>query len=242
MTDASLSLNGQRVVVIGGGSGIGFAVAELAHEVGAEVVIASSRAATVNAAVERLIGSTGRIVDLRNEAGIAGFFKDLGGFDHLAITAGDWGGAMFAPARDIDLDQARDGFAVRFWGVLTAVKHSCGTIAQGGSITLTSGVLAHRPIKGAPMATAVGGAVEHLTRGLAIDLAPVRVNAVCPGVILTDHVKRTMPEATLRSFTASLPVPRAGSPAEAAKAYVYLMLNDYATGQILPVDGGGLMI
>ena len=241
MTNASLSLDGKRVVVIGGGSGIGFAVAELARGLGAELVIASSRAATVEAAVERLTGATGRIIDLRDEPGVAAFFQELGAFDHLAITAGDWGGAMFAPTAEIDLAQARDGLAVRFWGALAAAKHGCRTIAQDGSITLTSGMLAHRPIKGAPIATAVGGAVEHLARGLAIDLAPVRVNAVCPGIILTDHVTQTMPEARLQAFVAPLPVPRAGSPAEAAKAYVYLMLNGYATGQILPVDGGGLV-
>ncbi len=91
------------------------------------------------------------------------------------------------------------------------------------------------------MATVIGGAAEHLTRGLAMDLAPVRVNAVCPGYVLTDHVKQ-MPEAMLQSVVASLPVPRAATPAEAAKAYVYLMLNNYATGQILPVDGGGLLV
>ena len=242
MTDASLLLDRKRVVVIGGGSGIGFAIAELAREVGAEVVIASSRAATVDTAVERLPGTTGRVVNLRDEAGIADFFQQLGGFDHLAITAGDWGGAMFAPTAEIDLAQAREGLTVRFWGALAAAKHGCRTIARDGSITLTSGMLAHRPIKGAPVATAVGGAVEHLTRALAIDLAPVRVNAVCPGLILTDHVRQAMPEAGLRSFVASLPVPRAGSPAEAAKAYAYLMLNGYATGQILPVDGGGLVV
>ncbi len=241
MTEASLSLDGERVVVIGGGSGIGFAVAEVAREAGAAVVIASSRAATIDAAVERLPGTTGRIVDLRDEAGIAGFFADLGAFDHLAITAGDWGGAMFAPTSDIDLDQARDGFAVRFWGALAAAKHGCRTIARNGSITLTGGMLAHRPVKGAPIATAVGGAVEHLTRGLAVDLAPVRVNAVSPGIILTEHVKE-MPAARLQSYVSPLPVPRGGSPAEAAKAYVYLMLNGYATGQILPVDGGGLLV
>ena len=242
MTDASLSLAGKRVVVIGGGSGIGFAVADLAREAGAEIVIASSRAATVDAAVERLGGSTGRVVDLRDEGGVAAFFKDLGPFDHLAMTAGDWGGVMFAPTADIDLDRAREDLAVRFWGALAAAKHGCRTIAQDGSITLTSGMLAHRPMKGAPLVTAVAGAMEHMTRGLAVDLAPVRVNAVCPGLILTDHVKRTMPEAMQQSFVAPLPVPRAGSPAEAAKAYVYLMLNGYATGQILPVDGGGLVV
>ena len=242
MTDTSMSLDGQRVVVIGGGSGIGFAVAELAREAGAEVVIASSRAATVDAAVERLSGATGRAVDLRDEAGIATFFKALGPFDHLAITAGDWGGAMFAPTAEIDLAQAQEGLTVRFWGALAAAKHGGRTIAQDGSITLTSGMLAHRPMKGAPLATAVAGAVEHLTRALAVDLAPVRVNAVCPGVILTDHVRQTMPEAMLKAFVASLPVPRAASPMEAARSYVYLMLNRYATGQVLPVDGGGLLV
>ena len=241
MTGTAMSLDGKRVVVIGGASGIGFAIAELAHAQGAAVVIASSTPANVNEAVERLPGATGRTVDLRDEANVAGFFGELGAFDHLAITAGDWSGSMFVSARDLDLTQARELLSVRFWGVLAAVKHGCRTIAQDGSITLTSGMLAHRPRKGAPLPTAMGGAVEYLARGLAMDLSPVRVNAVCPGLVLTDHVKQ-MPEAMLQSMVAPLPVPRAASPAEAAKAYVYLMLNGYATGQILPVDGGGLLV
>jgi NAD(P)-dependent dehydrogenase (short-subunit alcohol dehydrogenase family) len=130
---------------------------------------------------------------------------------------------------------------VRFWGALAAVKHGCRTIVRNGSITLTSGMVAHRPRKGSPMATAVAGTIEHLTRGLAADLSPVRVNAVCPGLVLTDHMKR-LSEAQLQSKVASLPVPRAAEPVEAAKAYVYLMLNGYATGQILAIDGGGLLI
>ncbi len=108
-----MSLDGMRVVVIGESSGIGFAVAELACEVGAEVVVASSGRATVDAAVLRLPGTAGRIVDLRDEAGVAGFFKELGGFDHLAITAGDWSGAMFARTAEIDLAQAREGLTIR---------------------------------------------------------------------------------------------------------------------------------
>ena len=241
MAGTGMSLEGRRVVVIGGASGIGFAVAELARAQGAAVVIASSNAARVSAAAERLPGAVGRTIDLRDEASVADFFTELGAFDHLAITAGDWDIPMFVSTRDLDLAQARDGMAVRFWGVLAAAKHGCRTIAQDGSITLTSGMLTHRPMKGAPFVAAVGGAVEYLARGLAMDLSPVRVNAVCPGLVLTDHVKQ-MPEAILQSMVAPLPVPRAASPAEAAKAYVYLMLNDYATGQILPVDGGGLLL
>ncbi len=239
--DGAMSLNGKRVVVIGGATGIGFAIAELACAQGATIVIGSSNEASVNAAVKRLPGAAGRTLDLREEASVAGFFKELGAFDHLAITAGDWGGPMFVPVRDLDLTQARDLLAVRFWGVLAAVKHCCRTIAQEGSITLTSGMLAHRPRKGAPMATITAGAVEHLTRGLAMDIAPVRVNAVCPGLVLTEHVKQ-MPEAMVQSMVAPLPVPRGAAPAEAARAYIYFMLNGYAAGQILPLDGGGLMV
>ena len=240
-TDIGMSLQDKRVVVIGGATGIGFAVAELARAQGATVVLASSTETRVSAAVKRLPGATGYAVDLREEARLAGFFKELGLFDHLAITAGDWGGPLSIPTRELDLTQARELMNVRFWGVLAAAKYACRTIAQSGSLTLTSGLFAHRPSKGAPMATALGGAIEHLTRGLAMDLAPVRVNAVCPGFVLTEHLKQ-MPEAMLRTVTASQPVPRAASPAEAAKAYVYLMLNGYATGQILPVDGGGLLV
>jgi len=236
-----MSLSGKRVIVIGGASGIGFAVAALARELGAEVVIASSHPANIDAAVARLPGATCSTVDLRDETSVSRLFANLGAFDHLAITAGDWRGAMFAATRELDLVAARDGLAIRFWGALAAVKHASHTIAPNGSITLTSGMLAHRPSKGAPLAAAIGGAVEHLARGLAVDLAPVRVNAVCPGLVLTEHVKQ-MPRERLQMYVARLPLPRAASPAEAATAYVYLMLNNYATGQILPVDGGGLVV
>lgn len=241
MNEAAMSLDGKRVVVIGGTSGIGFAVAALAAQLGAEVVIASSRTANVDAALERLRGATGGTIDLRDEASVARFFEHLGAFDHLALTAGDWDLPMFVGARNLDLAAAREGFAVRFWGALAAVKHGSRSIDPNGSITLTSGMLAHRPARGAPLAAALGGAIEHLARGLAVDLAPVRVNAVCPGIILTEHTSQ-MPQERLQAYLARLPLPRGAEPAEAATAYVYAMLNGYVTGQILPVDGGGGLV
>ncbi|HTJ90856.1 MAG TPA: SDR family oxidoreductase [Acidocella sp.] len=241
MINSKMSLEGKRVIVIGGASGIGFAIAELSRELGAQVVIASRNAVRIKAAVARLNGASGLTVDLRDEASVSRLFKGIGLFDHLAITAGDWGGAMFGATRELDLNTARDGLEVRFWGVLAAAKHASGAIAPDGSITLTSGMLAHRPRKGAPVAAAIGGAIEHLTQGLAVDLAPVRINAVCPGFVLTEHVTQ-MPQEALKAYVAGLPVPRAALPAEAAAAYVYLMLNGYATGQVVPVDGGGLLV
>lgn len=241
MTDAVMSLAGKRVVVIGGSSGIGFAVAAIARERGAEAVIASSNASRVDAAVARLPGSTGRTVDLRDEASVSRFFDELGPFDHLVITAGDWTGAAPVAIRDLDLAALNERLALRFSGVLAAIKHGSRTIAPDGSITLTSGMLVNRPRKGRVLVTAIGGATEHLARGLAVDLAPVRVNAVCPGLILTEPVQQ-MPEEMVRGYVAGLPLPRAASPSEAAMAYVYLMLNGYVTGQVLPVDGGGLLV
>lgn len=238
MTNAAMSLDGKRVVVVGGASGIGFAVAALAHELGARVVVASRDSARVAAAVEHLPGATAETVDLRDEASVSRLFESVGRFDHLAITANDWPGSASGAPSELDLAAARDSFEVRFWGALAAVKHASGVMASRGSITLTSGMLAHRPKKGALLTSAVIGAVEHLARGLAVELAPLRVNTVCPGLTLTEH-SRQMPDDALQAFVAELPLQRGASPEEAATAYVYSMLNGYTTGQTIPVDGGG---
>jgi NAD(P)-dependent dehydrogenase (short-subunit alcohol dehydrogenase family) len=233
------TLRDQRVVVIGGSSGIGLAVAEGALAEGARVVVASSRAETVEAAVKHLgDGAAGAVVDARDEASIAAFFEETGAFDHLAFTAGDWGRALGGRSvAEMDFDSARDGMAVRFWGALMAVKHAQGRLSPNGSVTLTDGVLSHRPMRGAPLSTAFGGAIEHLARGLAVDLAPLRVNAVCPGLVMSGATKG-MPEPMVKGFTARCLIPRPGDPTEVAQAYLYLMRAAYTTGQVLVVDGG----
>ena len=240
------SLSGKTVVVIGGSSGIGFAVARAALGEGAEVVVGSSGQAKVDAAVGRLgDGARGAAVNTTDEASVAGFFEALGGFDHLVYSAGDWGARAGGPISELDLAGAHATFTVRFWGAVAAVKHASRAIAQDGSITLTDGMYAHRPSKGGAISSAMLGAIEHLTRALAIDLAPVRVNAVCPGLILTE-VWNSIPEdqraERLRHMTGRQPLPRAGAPAEAAEAYLYLMRGGFTTGQVLKVDGGSSVV
>jgi NAD(P)-dependent dehydrogenase (short-subunit alcohol dehydrogenase family) len=231
-------LRGRKVVVIGGSSGIGFAVAKAALDAGATVVVGSSKAVNVEAAVERLgEGAEGFAIDVTDEAGVAAFFARIGPFDHLVFTAGDWG----APPFDWDITRAQAGSAVRFWGALTAIKYGRDAISEHGSITLTNGAIAHRPRKGTAVVSAMAGAIEHLTRGLAIDLAPVRVNAVCPGVVLTG-IWDTVSEEQLRQMTKRLPLPRGGDATEIAEAYLYLMRGTYTTGQVLRVDGGYTLI
>lgn len=244
---AGQNLIGKRVVVIGGSSGIGFAVAEGALAEGASVIIGSSGADNVEAAVKRLgAGAEGSAVDVRDEAGVAAFFERVGAFDHLAYTAGDWT-ALRTPRTipEMDLAEAGSVFAIRFWGALAAIKHASRTIAQDGSITLTDGVVARRPRKGAVLSTAMAGAVEHLTQALAVELAPVRVNVVCPGLIVTE-VWNSIPEdkrqAQLSEMTKQQPVARPGDPSEAAQAYLYAMRGRYTTGQVLVVDGGRTLV
>jgi NAD(P)-dependent dehydrogenase (short-subunit alcohol dehydrogenase family) len=241
-----MPLTDKRIVIIGGTSGIGFAVAEAALADGAEVIVGSSQAANVEAAAPKLGNrASGHAVNVKDEASVAAFFAQVGPFDHLVFTAGDWGGRGPRVIAETDLASAADLYAVRYWGALAAIKHGVGAIREGGSIVLTNGMIAHRPRKGSALSTGMAGGIEHLIRGLAVDLAPIRVNAVCPGAIRTD-VWNSIPaetrEAQLQRMTARLPLPRIGEPAEVAEAYLYLMRAGYTTGQVLLVDGGGSVV
>lgn len=236
------SLNGKRLVVVGGSSGIGFAVAEAAIAEGARVTVVSSRADRVARALERLgPAASGEVADAKDEAALAGALERAGPLDHLAFTAGDWDVMGAVPTPELDLKAAERVFAVRFWGAIAAVKHALPRFSPGASITVTDGLIAHQPRKGAVVNSAMAGAVEHLARALAVDLAPVRVNAVCPGLVRTEVWER-IPEAAraeeFRKMTARQPIDRIGEPSEIAEAYLFFMRCGFATGQVLRVDGG----
>jgi NAD(P)-dependent dehydrogenase (short-subunit alcohol dehydrogenase family) len=240
---ANSELSNQGVIVIGGSSGIGYAVARRCLEEGARVVIGSSDQRKVDAAVARLGGDvSGSVVDVRDEDSVRSFFERTGRFDHLACTAGDWDTIRVNnPIATLDLEVARSVFGVRFWGALVAVKHALPFISERGSITFTNGMVAHRPRKGAALNTAMAGAIEHLTRSLAVDLAPRRINAVCPGIVLTevwDGVPEDQRDARIQGMTGRQPLARAADPLEVAEAYLYSMRATYTTGQVLLVDGG----
>ena len=236
-----MGLQNKRVVVIGGTSGIGLAVAQAAIAHGAVVVVGSSSAGKVAAASDQLAGSEALTIDVKDEASVEAFFERVGALDHLVFTAGDWSRFGGGPIEKLDVAGAASVFAVRFWGAITAIKHAAPRIREGGSIALTDGMIAHRARKGAAISTAMAGAVEHLTRALAVDLAPIWVNAVCPGAIRTD-VWNVIPaeqrEERIKRMTERLPIKRIGEPDEVAEAYLYLMRGGYTTGQVLRVDGG----
>jgi len=234
-----MSLKDKRVLVIGGGSGIGFGIAQGAAAEGAKVMIASRNAEKI-AEKAKSIGGTSAVLDVSEEANIAKFFKEHNGFDHIAFTAGDTDGLAFGALSDLDLKLAASRFNTRFWGAVAVAKHGAIHLPPGGSFTITNGMLAHRPMKGMPIVTASAMAAEGLTRGLAVDLSPVRVNCVCPGLIETELFDRygDARREMLKAISQKQLIPRPGTPAEAAEAYLTCMRNTFMTGQVLQIEGG----
>jgi NAD(P)-dependent dehydrogenase (short-subunit alcohol dehydrogenase family) len=237
-------LQDKRVVVVGGSSGIGLAVAQQAAAQGAKVVIASSNAERVQKAADGIGGEAqGQAVDVSNERAVATFFSKLGPFDHLVFTAGD--SLHLHNLAATDLEQARRAFELRYWAALAAVKYGSPHIRKEGSIVLTTGIAGQRPQKGWVIAASVCGAVEALTRALAVELAPIRVNAVSPGVVRTNlwqNMNASERESLYESVGKSLPVGRVGEASEIAQAYLFLMQEGFATGQTVVVDGGTVLV
>jgi NAD(P)-dependent dehydrogenase (short-subunit alcohol dehydrogenase family) len=239
-----MNLQGQRIVVIGGTAGIGLAVAEAAAREGAAVVVASRRRESVDSALKQLPeGAEGHVLDATDEAAVAAFFERIGGYDHLVFTAGE--SLLLESLAESDLSRARRFLDTRLWGAYTAVKYGAPSIREGGSVVLTTGTAGRRPLPGTTVAASLCGAMESLTRALALELAPLRVNAVAPGIVRTD-LWRDLPEADrnalFKSAADSLPVARIGEPTDVAEAYLYLMRGAYTTGSVVVVDGGAVLV
>ena len=238
-----MTLQGRRIVVLGGSSGIGLAVAQAAAREGATVVIASSRRARVDEALNTLPeGTEGHALDLADEPAVRAVFERLGNFDHLVFTAGE--SLQLDRLANTDIESAKRFFSLRYWGAYLSAKYGSGNIREGGSIVFTSGIAGQRPRPGWSVAASICAAMEGLTRALAVELAPIRVNIVSPGTVKTPlwaGMLETDREALYQQTAERLPVGHVGKPAEIAEAYLYLMRQSYATGQVLVVDGGGLL-
>ncbi len=237
-----MSLSAKKIVIIGGSSGIGRSVALLALEEGADVFIGASRPESLEQAVATSNGRLkGAVLDAASEQSVESFFEQAGTFDHLVFTAGNWGWKPRASVSQVAKDDFDELMCVRFYGALFAVKHAVERLHEGGSVTLTTGISAFYPRAGAPLPSTMGGAVDHLASALAVDIAPLRVNAVCPGVIGTE-VWGDNAADQFKPLTDTLLLKRMGTAEEAAEAYLFAMKCGYLTGQTIRVDGGRSMI
>lgn len=230
-------LNGKTVVVIGGSSGIGAAVAEQARSLGAQVVLAGRR---LSSAIHN--GLRSEPVDVTDNASLQRLFESVGRFDHLVYTAGP--AVQAKNLQDTDLQLAQDNFNVKLWGALRAIQLALPFLDEHGSIVLTSGQLGRKLVPGQFIKIGINAATEALGKQLAKELAPRRVNVVSPGVIDTPAyagLSEDQREAMYAKVGHSLPVGRVGQAYEVAAGYVLAMENAFMTGSVIDIDGGGLL-
>ncbi|MCJ2187630.1 SDR family oxidoreductase [Novosphingobium beihaiensis] len=236
-----MRMDGQRVVVFGGTGSFGYATAKAAAGIGADVVIVSPSADKVKAAAESLgPKASGLVADVNDDASIERMFADLGAFDHLAMTVGGPVKARgLAP-----VDDAKTVFETRFWGQYRVARAAGEKISKSGSITLVSGATSQRPMFGALMGSMVNAAIESMMRVLATQFAPVRVNAVAPGVVDSNQMANIPDEARQALYdtvAATTPAGRVGTCEDISEAYLFLMRNSYISGSAIYVDGGALL-
>lgn len=237
-------LTGKKVIILGGSSGLGLATAKAATAEGANVVIVSSNQTRIDQALTELPqGTAGYAVDLSREENIKSFFETTGNFDHLVYTAAE--NLTLNTLNETEIDKARLFFNLRFWSALAAVKYASPFINAGGSISLTGGIAGARPGKGWSIASSICGAMEGLVRAMAVELAPIRVNSIVPGLIKTNlwnSMADTDRENLFQSAGDVLLVKRVGEAEDIALAFTYLMKQKFGTGQNLIVDGGAVLV
>jgi NAD(P)-dependent dehydrogenase (short-subunit alcohol dehydrogenase family) len=227
-----------RVLIVGGSSGIGAATAAAFTENGAHVTIVSRSMEKLKAVEEQAQSTYDKaVLDITDNAAVEQFFASREAFDHVVITAAQ---TATGPVRQLGLDDAIAAMNSKFWGAYRVAR--AAKINAGGSLTFVSGFLAIRPNKMSVLQGAINAALEALARGLALELAPVRVNTVSPGLIETPLWSKMPADARDTMFEAAagrLPVRRIGQPRDVAQAILYVASNGYATGSTILVDGGG---
>jgi len=238
-----MSLQGSRVIIVGGSSGLGLATARVALTRGARVVVTGRSPERLRAVQSELgEGLETAAVDALDEAAMQKFLQSRDGIDHLFVTIGSYvADYHLEPAMDL----LRGPLDTRMVSALHATKYALAKMSEKGSITLMSGTAVARPIPGTSMSSASCGAVEGLMRGLAVDLAPIRVNALRAGFFDTpflDDALGNQRAAVVADLEARLLVGRIGRPEEAAAAVIFMMETGYVTGSCLTIDGGGSLI
>ncbi|KWT58172.1 short-chain dehydrogenase [Streptomyces albus subsp. albus] len=232
-------LAGRTVVIIGGSSGIGLEVARRSVAAGARVVLGGRNEDRL-AAAARELGPAARWhpVDNTDKQSLAAFFATIDHLDHLFTPAASY---RTGPLRELSDEDAESPFVSKFWGQYHAVRHAAPRLSQDGSVVLMSGAASVRPAGPAPAYVACNAAIEGLGRGLAVELAPIRVNVVSPGMIdgnLWSGRPADIREQAAAHYRDAALLNRLGTEPEVAETVLFLFTNGYMTGSTLYPDGG----
>ena len=230
LSEINSMFNGKKILIVGGSSGIGLAVAEQMHRNGAHVVIASRKAKERMDLMPQIETYS---FDITLPEDHNRLLEAVGVIDHLVITVRPEITPL--PFQATGIEMAKQAFETKFWGQFRLIQTARSYIRDNGSITLTSGIAGDRIYREVSVMAIINSATETLCRALALELAPVRVNCVSPGFI------EPKPEP-VQELARRFPAGRLASRDEVASSYVWLMANAYMTGTILVVDGGARLI
>lgn len=239
--------NQERIVVVGGSSGMGLALTERLLAAGDAVTMVGRSPERLKEARVKL-GDPSALqtiaADATDEDDVAQLFRTVGRVDHIVSTAADLTGA-YSPLSDMNLANVRRVVDSKVVAALLLAKHGAPHVAEGGSISFTSGVAAYRPTATGSVVAAVNGAMESLVYALAVELAPLRVNAISPGWVDTpfwDSMAGERKPAVLDGMAKRLPVGKIGAATDLAQAFESIMRNGFITGTVVHVDGGHRLI
>ncbi|WP_214475968.1 SDR family oxidoreductase [Mesorhizobium sp. dw_380] len=242
-----MNISNQKILIVGGGSGMGLALARRCIEAGAKVIIAGRGEQKLQQAREALSNPADMdvaVVDITREDEVAAMFARIGALDHIVSTAADIEGA-YRLLPELDLEAAQRVVDSKLFGPLLLAKHGAPQLTPGGSMTFVSGIAAYRPAARGSIVAAVNAALEGLVRALAVELAPIRVNAVSPGWVDTtiwEQVAGGRKAEMLAAMAERLPVGRVGQPEDIADAIAFLIGNGFTTGTTLHVEGGHRLV
>jgi NAD(P)-dependent dehydrogenase (short-subunit alcohol dehydrogenase family) len=231
----------QKIVVIGGSSGMGLATAKRLAQEGAHVVIASRSEEKLKTALHEIEGKAeAKSLDFTDEEAVRSFFEWVGRFDHLVLMGA--GLPAWGNFQEIQTAALESAFKTKFWGYFFCAKYAVPYLRENGSILFTIGGAARSAIPSTAGLAAVNGAIMCMAFTLAKELAPIRVNILSPGLVDTpayNWMSEEEKQGFYEQVGGNLPVGRLGKPDEIAEAAHYLIMNGYTTGAVLDVDGGG---
>jgi NAD(P)-dependent dehydrogenase (short-subunit alcohol dehydrogenase family) len=237
------NLKDKTILIVGGSSGIGFATAKMAVELGANVTITSRSLDRADIAAKTIHSKIKAAqLDVNDEKLVMYFFETHAPVDHIYIAAGS---TNITSLTENDLQDSMLAFNERVVGSLRIVKAAINKINVGGSLTFTGGISTDRPIAGAWVSGLGTASAEQLARVLVMEYPHIRFNAVSPGYTDTPMWDAIMGEnkvAILASVAEKLPVKKIATPEEVAFAIIFLMANPSVTGEVIHIDGGGRLI
>ncbi|MFI6565792.1 SDR family oxidoreductase [Streptomyces sp. NPDC050534] len=235
-------LSGSTVVVIGGSSGIGLETARQARAADAKIIITGRDEERLHAAREEL-GASAAMLELGDAPGLGRFFSELPApVDHVLVAGG---GPTYATIAQMDFEQVRSVLDEHLLGSLRIARECATCVGPGGSLTFITGTHARRPGVGLSVAAIAAAALPAITANAALEIAPVRVNAIAAGFVDTPLSARLLGDALeerRRQLRATLPIRRVVGPSDVARLALHLMANTALTGATYDVDGGQQLI